>query len=154
MNGVASHRMRPIDAVQFEVQTACVAHHFAAYIATPNGCGECAAIGAGHIFLIRTLVIIVVRLRILLNWLQRLETKVWFECLSTICRFASLVMRTFTSTLLDQACVSGLSLCTIFLLLFGILPSLPCSIAALLGHDCFLRPDDVLPASPVCWCDG
>lgn len=56
---------------------------------------------------------------------------------------------TFASILLDHAFVSGLSICAIFLLLLADFTSLELSIAALLGHDCFLRPEDVLLASPL-----
>lgn len=49
MNRIATHRMGPIDAVQFKVQTACIANHFTAQISPPNRCRQGAAIRAWHV---------------------------------------------------------------------------------------------------------
>lgn len=56
MDRVPAHRMRSIDSVQFEVQSASVAHHFAAQISPPDGSGQCSAVRTRHI-LIRLLAI-------------------------------------------------------------------------------------------------
>lgn len=51
VNRVASHRVRTIHAVQLEVQTACIADHFAAQISAPYCRREGATVGARHVFL-------------------------------------------------------------------------------------------------------
>lgn len=49
MDRVASHRVRPIDAVQLEVEPASVAHHLALHVAPPDCRRGGAAVGARHI---------------------------------------------------------------------------------------------------------
>lgn len=60
MDRIATHRVRPIHAVQLKVQAARVAHHFAAQIAPPDRCRQSAAVRARHV--LRLLLLVVVRL--------------------------------------------------------------------------------------------
>lgn len=62
MDCVATHRVRSVDAMKLEVQAACVAHHLAAQVTTPDRCRGRSAIGARQI-LLRALLIIVGVLR-------------------------------------------------------------------------------------------
>lgn len=62
MDCVATHRVRSIDTVQFEVQAACVANHLAAQITTPNRRRCRSTVGARQI-LLRALLVVVGALR-------------------------------------------------------------------------------------------
>lgn len=72
MDGVATHRVRAINTVQFEVQAARIAHHLASQVTTPDcSCGR-STVGTGEILLrallvvicvLRAIVIVVVALR-------------------------------------------------------------------------------------------
>lgn len=59
VNRVATHRVRPIDAVQLKVQAARVADHLAAQIAAPDRRRQGAAVRAGHVLGLLLLLLLV-----------------------------------------------------------------------------------------------
>lgn len=58
MDGVATHCVRSIDAVQLEVQATCIADHLASQIASPNGRRRGSTVCARQV-LLRALLVVV-----------------------------------------------------------------------------------------------
>lgn len=58
MDGVATHCVWSIDAVQFEVQATCIADHLAAQITSPNGRCRGATVCARQVLLGALLVVV------------------------------------------------------------------------------------------------
>lgn len=100
VNCVASHWVRSINTMQFEVKSACIANHFPAHISSPNCCCISATIRARHVFLVWTLTVVVASFTVLLIGLRKQNAVLVcaFFVVIFILRWGSKINSCFVST--------------------------------------------------------
>lgn len=57
MDRVTAHRVRPVNAVQLEVQPASIANHLTPDVPPPDGGGRGTTVRTGHVLLLRVLLL-------------------------------------------------------------------------------------------------